>query len=175
MNAIESRGFASQGCEEIARDVASLNEIIASPIQCSASAIETPSIPVGPVPVYLDDRYLAEFVRGVISARKKRATVLPAELLHDPAWEILLNLFLAELAQQRVTASSLRRASCVSATTALRWISTLTDRGYLVRSPDPLDGRRVFISMNARLNESMRFYFRELLANSTTDYFKSAI
>lgn len=34
------------------------------------------------------------------------------------------------------------------ATTALRWIKTLTDHGLFVRTADPQDGRRVFIELS---------------------------
>jgi DNA-binding MarR family transcriptional regulator len=43
--------------------------------------------------------------------------------------------------------SSLCIAAAVPATTALRWIKTLTDMGLLVRSADPQDGRRVYIEL----------------------------
>ena len=32
-------------------------------------------------------------------------------------------------------------------TTALRWIRTLTEKGFVQRQADPLDGRRVFIAL----------------------------
>jgi DNA-binding MarR family transcriptional regulator len=40
-------------------------------------------------------------------------------------------------------------------TTALRWIRSLEQKDLAVRSPDPLDSRRVFISLSQRGFETM--------------------
>ncbi len=50
----------------------------------------------------------------------------------------------------RVAVSSLCIAAAVPATTALRWIKALTDRGLFVRAADPQDGRRVYIELVRR-------------------------
>jgi DNA-binding MarR family transcriptional regulator len=61
---------------------------------------------------------------------------------------MLLDLMAARLDGQRVAVSSLCIAAAVPATTALRWIKTLTDHGLFVRTADPQDGRRVFIELS---------------------------
>jgi CheY-like chemotaxis protein len=86
-------------------------------------------------------------VRAIIRARRARDQFFPADLFADPAWDILLDLFAAHLENQRVAVSSLCIAAAVPATTALRWIKTLTDQGLLIRSADPQDGRRVYIEL----------------------------
>ena len=53
----------------------------------------------------------------------------------DPAEA--LDLMQAEIAQHRVPVSSLCIAAAVPATTALRWIKTMTDTGPFVRRADP--------------------------------------
>ena len=58
--------------------------------------------------------------------------------------------------------SSLCIASAVPATTALRWIKTLTDNGLFVRRADPTDGRRVFIELSPETADAMNAYFAEL-------------
>jgi predicted transcriptional regulator len=63
-------------------------------------------------------------------------------LFADPAWDMLLDLLQAEIAQHRVPVSSLCIAAAVPATTALRWIKTMTDVGLFKRRADPHDGRR---------------------------------
>ena len=62
---------------------------------------------------------------------------------------MLLDLMAARLEENRVAVSSLCIAAAVPATTALRWIKALTDRGLFVRVADPQDGRRVFIELSA--------------------------
>ena len=67
-----------------------------------------------------------------------------------------------EIAQVRVPVSSLCIAAAVPATTALRWIKTLTDSGLLLRRADPHDGRRVFVEMAPNTSQAMRNYFGEV-------------
>jgi len=109
-----------------------------------------------------EEQLSANTVRKVIAARKLRARVLPAELFAEPAWDILLDLLHAELTQQRVPVASLCEAAAVPSTTALRWIKTLTDRGMLLRRPDPFHSRRVFVELSRATSESLRRYFAML-------------
>ena len=103
----------------------------------------------------------AEAVRGVIRARRLRADHLPADLFADPAWDMLLDLLQAEIVQHRVPVSSLCSAAAVPATTALRWIKTMTERGVVQRRNDPHDGRRVFIELARNTSTALRNYFAE--------------
>ena len=89
----------------------------------------------------------AALVRSIIRARRLRDQYFRGELFADPAWDMLLDLYAARLEGNRVAVSSLCIAAAVPATTALRWIKALTDRGLLVRSADPQDGRRVYIEL----------------------------
>lgn len=104
----------------------------------------------------------AEALRAMIRARRLRSTYLPADLFADPAWDMLLDLLQAELVQHRVPVSSLCIAAAVPATTALRWIKSMTERGLLVRRDDPHDGRRVFIEMAPSTSAGLRRYFQEV-------------
>ena len=75
---------------------------------------------------------------------------------------MLLDLLQAELAQHRVPVSSLCIAAAVPATTALRWVKTMTDAGLFVRRADPHDGRRVFVELSPATSAAMRAYFAKL-------------
>ena len=77
------------------------------------------------------------FIRSVIRARRLRDHFFRGELFADPAWDMLLDLMAARLEGKRVAVSSLCIAAAVPATTALRWIKALTDRGLFVRESDP--------------------------------------
>jgi len=100
----------------------------------------------------------AETVRSIIRARRLRDQFMPGDLFADPAWDILLDLLQAEIGQHRVPVSSLCIASAVPATTALRWIRTMTDREMLIRREDPHDARRVFIELAPAASSAMRHY-----------------
>ena len=104
-----------------------------------------------------------EAVRWVVKARRERARYLSNELFAEPAWDILLDLLSAELAQHRVAVSSLCIAAGVPATTGLRWISNMVDQGLLVRRPDAYDGRRVFIELVPEVSAALRQYFADVV------------
>jgi hypothetical protein len=104
----------------------------------------------------------AETVRQVIRARRLRSRFFPEELFADPAWDMLLDLLQAEIAQLRVPVSSLCIAASVPATTALRWLKAMTEQGLFLRRADPHDGRRVFVELAPRASQAMRRYFSEV-------------
>lgn len=103
-----------------------------------------------------------EAVRHEIKARRLRAQYFDEELFADPAWDMLLDLFENELAQLRVSVSSLCVAANVPATTALRWIKTMTDADLFKRRSDPHDARRVFVELSPRASAALRHYFNAL-------------
>ena len=104
----------------------------------------------------------AETIRSVIRARRLRSRFFTEELFADPAWDMLLDLLQAEIAQLRVPVSSLCIAAAVPATKALRWIKTMTEQGLFVRRADPHDGRRVFVELAPAASDAMRRYFAEV-------------
>lgn len=108
------------------------------------------------------DRQRAKVVRRMLRQRRMREQYFPADLFADPAWDMLLDLYAARLDRQPVSVSSLCIAAAVPATTALRWIKTMTDAGLFVREADPLDGRRIFIGLSEAAFEALARYFEAL-------------
>ena len=142
--------------DEVGRIAATLARLSTGP-ESAAKAVERPADPVSEVPAAS-----GETVRNVIRARRLRARFFDEELFADPAWDMLLDLLQAEIAQHRVPVSSLCIAAAVPATTALRWIKTMTDSGLFQRRADPHDGRRVFIELAPPASVAMRRYFAEV-------------
>jgi DNA-binding MarR family transcriptional regulator len=139
--------------DEVSRIAATLARLSVGP----GAPPEKPEPPSGEAPsVSLDT------VRQVIRARRLRARYFDEELFADPAWDMLLDLLQAEIAQHRVPVSSLCIAAAVPATTALRWIKSMTDAGLFKRRADPHDGRRVFVELSASASDAMRRYFKEV-------------
>ena len=103
-----------------------------------------------------------ESVRSVIRARRLRGRYFSEDMFADPAWDMLLDLLQAEIAQLRVPVSSLCIAAAVPATTALRWLKSMTEKGIFVRRADPHDGRRVFVELSRDASMAMRRYFAEV-------------
>lgn len=108
------------------------------------------------------DRQRAKAVRKMLRQRRMREQYFPADLFADPAWDMLLDLYAARLERQPVSVSSLCIAAAVPATTALRWIKTMTEAGLFVREADPHDGRRIFIALAEGTFDSLARYFEAL-------------
>lgn len=98
-------------------------------------------------------------VERIIRERARRSEVLPARLFADPAWDILLELYRAQLEQYRVSTAALQLASKVPATTALRWLGILEREGLVARDHDPFDKRRVYARLTADGSAAMADYF----------------
>jgi DNA-binding MarR family transcriptional regulator len=140
--------------DEVSRIAATLARLSAGPGQPArpAEAPQTKEIPEVSV----------DTVRAVIRARRLRSRFFDEELFADPAWDMLLDLLQAELAQLRVPVSSLCIAAAVPATTALRWLKTMTNQGLFLRRADPHDGRRVFVELDPSASIALRRYFAEV-------------
>lgn len=98
-------------------------------------------------------------VLAILKARRRRTRFFPDDLFADPAWDILLELYAAELGQRRIAISSVCLGAAVPATTALRWINALEKKGLVSRRNDPFDGRRVFIDLSETGLKSLDAYF----------------
>jgi DNA-binding MarR family transcriptional regulator len=98
-------------------------------------------------------------VASIMRARRLRASFFEEELFADPAWDMLLELFHAELTHRRVPVSNLCSAAAVPATTALRWLKMLVDKGLVARRDDPLDGRRVYVELLSETSDALKRYF----------------
>lgn len=142
--------------EEVGRIAANLARLSNSPGGIAEPTIEAPAYGEEPAQVS------ADVVRSVIRARRLRARYFAEDLFADPAWDMLLDLLQAEIAQLRVPVSSLCIAAAVPATTALRWLKTMTAQGLFVRRADPHDGRRVFVELAPETSKALRRYFADV-------------
>ena len=116
--------------DEVSRIAATLARLSVVPGPATAA----PSDPVGDTAMPGPTVSL-EQVRQIVRARRLRSRFFDEELFADPAWDMLLDLLHAEISQHRVPVSSLCIAAAVPATTALRWIKTMTDAGCSSAAP----------------------------------------
>lgn len=98
-------------------------------------------------------------IRMISRARRRRAEYFDAKLFSDPAWDMLLELYTAELEQRRISTTAVSDAAGVPSTTGLRWLEVFSRECLIIRRPDPLDARRVQISLSENGLTAMRAYF----------------
>ena len=84
---------------------------------------------------------LARLAKALYASRAKRRKFLSAELLSEPAWDILLDLYINHAEGRIIRTTSVCFASNSPATTALRWIGVLEQRGLLERQGSTQDQR----------------------------------
>lgn len=101
---------------------------------------------------------LSEFVRTAKRYRLRRNPVFDTSLFRDPAWDMLLDLLIAEEEGKSLSVSALCLGSGVAMTTALRHVQRLADHGFVLRRGDQRDLRRIFVSLSpSRKAELLRF------------------
>lgn len=120
-------------------------------------------------------RAYAEKARSIYRARRGRANVFggDADLFADPAWDLLLDLFVAHESNKSMSVSSACIAAAVPPTTALRWIALLEKRGLIERRADSNDSRRSFLDLSSyaylRMQEWLRVWAQDCAPGADAD------
>ncbi|MGV7123088.1 JAB domain-containing protein [Sphingopyxis sp. 550A] len=105
------------------------------------------------------ERALANAQR--ISRRRilRRQLIGADDLFGEPAWDMLIDLFIHEAEIKPVSTGSLCIASGLPMSSALRLLQRLCDAGLVIREADRHDGRRNFIRLTPRLAHRLMAYF----------------
>lgn len=82
--------------------------------------------------------------------RSRMSHFLPRDLLVDPAWDMMIDLFIAAGTGERLYIKDLTLMSGESTTSAMRRIDRLQEAGLLSRRPDPTDHRRVRVRLTGK-------------------------
>ena len=86
-------------------------------------------------------------LKAIIKARRNRQKFFEGDLFSDPSWDILLELTAAHIENRQESVTSVAIAASVPASTAIRKIRELADRGLVRRWTDPNDARRIFVAL----------------------------
>ena len=90
-----------------------------------------------------------ELARQTYDDRRRRSKIFKSdELFGEPAWDILLDLYICDKQGRRVSVTAACLGAGVPETTALRWLKQLERQGLLLREADRRDGRRCFVRLS---------------------------
>lgn len=103
---------------------------------------------------------LATRAANALKARQLRNSIFRQPIFGEPAWDMLIALYLADIEQRPVTASGLADWAQCPKTTALRWQHVLEDRRLIRREQNPIDARMQFISLTELGREALDAFFR---------------
>ena len=95
--------------------------------------------------------------------RRKRSQIFHVDLFGEPAWDILLDLYISEKTGKLVAITDACLAACVPLTTALRHVSLLCDAGIAFKVSDSRDKRRHFLRLTPRTSLELDQFFTSIL------------
>ena len=101
--------------------------------------------------------------------RKREALFGVPGLFGEPAWDMLLDLYLADFDGKRLSVTGACIGSAVPVTTALRWLDRLDEAGLITREGDARDGRRTHVQITPLARQAMDAclgQFADLLNNA---------
>lgn len=90
--------------------------------------------------------------------RRRRVKLFGADLFGEPAWDILLDLYIATETGKQISVTSACIGAAVPLTTALRWLTMLEARRLIVRENDDRDARRSYVRLSDLGRELMDRY-----------------
>ncbi|MFT4027090.1 MAG: hypothetical protein QM676_09860 [Novosphingobium sp.] len=103
----------------------------------------------------IDDAILGDVARKAYADRRRREHITGADgMFGEPAWDILLELFIAARENREVLRAGAHAGAGVPETIAQRWITILENRGLVV-------GEGAHIRLSAATCTEMADYFRK--------------
>jgi DNA-binding MarR family transcriptional regulator len=113
---------------------------------------------------------LSDVAARIYRARRERRHFFSEDLFADPAWDMLLYLYCAEVVGQQLSASSLIHSAAVPHTTGLRWVQALARHSLVDRKRHPTDRRSVIVT----LTQEGRARVERYLERAAERFFSSA-
>ncbi len=101
------------------------------------------------------DETVIAMARSALATRRRRDRVFAPGLFAEPAWDMLLDLLIAEAENRRLSVSSTCLAAAVPQTTALRWLNYLVESGLLVRVQTGSEGRSTVVRLTPKARRQL--------------------
>lgn len=112
-----------------------INELLAAPAEeAAADGIPT------------TDELVAT-AKACIRARRRRQDLFPGIQVADPAWDLMLELFITDAEGRRISVTGLGLGANVPGATVLRWLAMFQEAGLIMREPDAMDRRRIWVHL----------------------------
>lgn len=89
-----------------------------------------------------------DHAKGIIDLRRKRERIFEDDLFADPCWDILLDLFVRQVDRRTTSVSSACLGARVPATTALRHLKLLVERGLVTKRSCAADQRVYYVELS---------------------------
>lgn len=110
-----------------------------------------------------EQQAFAAIAQSELQGRKRRNSLIRHDLFAEPAWDMMLLLYIAHHQHRAVEVDRLCAATSTAATTALRWVGQLFDCDLAVRLPPERSDGDARIALSPVGVEEMERYLRDTL------------
>lgn len=110
----------------------------------------------------IGDTVPGDLARKAFADRRRRAAIAGTDgLFGEPAWDILLDLFIAAEEGRQVALESACAHAGVPDTNAQRWVAILERRGMVLRESSPQARWREYLRLTPQAQQDLATYFRK--------------
>jgi DNA-binding MarR family transcriptional regulator len=95
-------------------------------------------------------------------SRDLRRSLFNRNIFGEPAWDILLALYVIDRDQRRLSTRELSTLAGHPLTTALRWLDYLEEQDLIDRATNPFDQRVIYVELSAKGRAGMDTYLTRL-------------
>lgn len=110
-----------------------------------------------------EQKLLAAIAQSEFHNRRRRDSLIRHDLFAEPAWDLLLHLYVEHHRGQPVDVEHLCAAAAVPPTTALRWIGLLMEKELVTLCPRAGVNANAQLALSTRGVEEMERYLRDFL------------
>ncbi len=104
--------------------------------------------------IELPPRITEDQIQSILDIRRQRAEIFGEGLFSDPAWDILLELFAAELGNRKISLADM--TSIAPESTLARWVAALEERGLVECELDPIHAGQMDLALSRDCAARMR-------------------
>ena len=108
-------------------------------------------------------RSILDLARSILQSRRRRTEHFGPVLFSEPAWDMLLVLFVYGDNGERLSVTRLADFIGAPLTTAIRWLDYLESQRLVERRQCEHDRRKFFVELSAKGDGMLRSYFENLL------------
>lgn len=148
--------------EKDVRDAARLFRLISEGTAWANLVLSEQELPGRSSAVPTPREVLIERARALRHTRRARARHFNRAMFGEPAWDILLLLYLADALEGRRAISQLSELVETPLTTVLRWVAYLEKEHLIERNNHPTDRRIVFVGMTDKGRKLMEAFLSEI-------------
>jgi len=112
----------------------------------------------------MHDADLTEFARQLLAGRRQRDRYFDPMLFSNPAWDILLNLYVADAEGKPMSLLDSCTAAIVPQGVALRWLGYLRQEEMVMEVPDPARPRHMLVRLSGQARLTISSYLGSLVS-----------